>query len=303
MPPSPLTNPNENTIKQQNTNQQELREIRQLWKELGFPSSSSQLQRTLTVSNNDHTDSIIAPTTGVWQPILCIGFGAALLFNIGILCSLPPVLRGRGKFPLKKNNCRRRLWIIFVFAQRLKHCIPGAPFLPTYEKNMIHMFQQLRNEPQFMKRHHRVMMNHKDCNGNENENIVFVDLGSGDGRIVFHAAYREQLFTKCIGYEINPFLHYYAIIKQQYYRMIFPRRNHNATSALSATEAATILPPIQTEFYIRDLWKVNLQNVNVVAVVRILFEIGSRDILILSFFAKRKCILIIPPVFFCHGTP
>ena len=167
------------------------------------------------------------------------------------------------------------------------------------------MFQQLRNEPQFMNLYHRVVTarnstnqpsssmtatvaeqvttikNNRDIDNDESadkEKIVFVDLGSGDGRIVFHAAHKEQLFTNCIGYEINPFLHYYAILKQQCYKcrtIIFPQtRNHS-----TATTSTTTLPPphnigsVTTEFYLRDLWKVNLQNVNVVAVVRYLVRI------------------------------
>ena len=155
---------------------------------------------------------------------------------------------------------------------------------------MIHMFQQLRNEPQFMNQYHRVVTarntsnrpstrinrsgNYINNNNNDNENkIVFVDLGSGDGRIVFHAAYREQLFTNCIGYEINPFLHGYAILKQQLYKcysMLFPPQNQN-TPSTPIMSTTTIPSPrigsIQTEFHLRDLWNVNLQNVNVVAVV------------------------------------
>ena len=170
----------------------------------------------------------------------------------------------------------------------------GAPYLPTYEKNMIHMFEQLRNEPQFMKQYHRVVSaqntkksqlnisnriqssssSNGNGNGNHENKLVFVDLGSGDGRMVFHAAYREQLFTRCIGYEINPFLHAYAILKQQVYRcqsLLFPqlyRSTTVTTTPTSTTMSSSQIGPIQTEFYLRDLWKVNLQNVNVVAVVR-----------------------------------
>ena len=146
------------------------------------------------------------------------------------------------------------------------------------------MFQQLRNEPQFMKLYQRVMMarnpsnqqsrinnNTSNSNSNNEKKITFVDLGSGDGRIVFHAAYREQLFTNCIGYEINPFLHSYAILKQQLYKchnMLFPRLEANTTTAPATTTLfSSRCGRIQTEFYLRDLWNVNLRNVNVVAVV------------------------------------
>ena len=39
--------------------------------------------------------------------------------------------------------------------------------------------------------------------GKQDSNLTFVDLGSGDGRVVFRAA-REGLFDNCVGYEINP---------------------------------------------------------------------------------------------------
>lgn len=84
------------------------------------------------------------------------------------------------------------------------------------------------------------------------EEVIFVDLGSGDGRVVFRAA-REQLFTLCIGYEINPLLHVYALAQ----RFIFNSIMHPS----SAT---------RTQFFLRDLWNVNLHNVDVVVVVRFL---------------------------------
>ena len=92
-------NQNELTTKQQNNNQQELRELQQLWKELGISSSSIQQDDGRVKYDHQHgVDAPTAPTrsTSAWQPLLCLGFGTAVLFNIGILCSLPPVLRGRG---------------------------------------------------------------------------------------------------------------------------------------------------------------------------------------------------------------
>ena len=41
--------------------------------------------------------------------------------------------------------------------------------------------------------------------------LVFGDLGSGDGRLVFRAAREKDLFRRAIGYEMNPFLHVVSI--------------------------------------------------------------------------------------------
>jgi Histone methylation protein DOT1 len=91
--------------------------------------------------------------------------------------------------------------------------------------------------------------------------IVFVDLGSGDGRVVFRAA-QEQLFTLCIGYEINPLLHLYALMQRLFRTMI---RRQTITSTTAAT--TNYNNDTETQFYLRDLWNVNLSNANVVAVV------------------------------------
>jgi tRNA G46 methylase TrmB len=108
------------------------------------------------------------------------------------------------------------------------------------------MFQQLRNEPTFMAQLQKSRLNPTNGAGASDE-IIFVDLGSGDGRVVFRAA-REQLFTVCIGYEINPLLHAYAMTQRFIFNLI--QR-----------------PSTRTQFYVRDLWNVSLHNVNVVAVV------------------------------------
>jgi hypothetical protein len=96
------------------------------------------------------------------------------------------------------------------------------------------MFSQLRADPRFAQRIQR---------GNK---LQFVDLGSGDGRIVFHAA-NEKLFHMSVGYEINPLLHIFASAK----RFLKGPQTWRATN-----------------FYLRDIWKVELKDVDVVAVVR-----------------------------------
>jgi len=108
----------------------------------------------------------------------------------------------------------------------------GAPFLPTATKGLDTMFKQLRRQPCFVQKLHR------------KEDVNFFDLGSGDGRVVFRAA-REGLFTKSLGFEINPLLHAWAV----------SRRIAQAPKYWNTTR-----------FTLRDLWSVDLSNADVVAV-------------------------------------
>jgi hypothetical protein len=107
----------------------------------------------------------------------------------------------------------------------------GAPYLPTSSKNIESMFRALRNLPSIKK---KIEMKHK---------IQFVDLGSGDGRVVFRAA-RENLFHRNIGYEINPVLHGFASVR----RVVQPKYWSN------------------TNFFMQDLWKINLSKSHIIAV-------------------------------------
>lgn len=108
----------------------------------------------------------------------------------------------------------------------------GAPYLPTVSRSSNVMWERIRSSPSIKSRLK---------NG---ESLTFVDLGSGDGRLVFQAA-RQNMFAKSIGYEINPVLHGFAAGR----RMIQAPMYWGKTS-----------------FAIRDLWKVSLHNVDVVAV-------------------------------------
>jgi Histone methylation protein DOT1 len=100
------------------------------------------------------------------------------------------------------------------------------------------MFAQLRKEPKFMEQQQK--------EGGAKKLLNFVDLGSGDGRIVFRAA-QENLFTLSIGYEINPLLHLFA----------------SSQRILLGPQAWS-----STRFYLCDLWNVDLRDADVVAVVR-----------------------------------
>ena len=96
------------------------------------------------------------------HPMIVLGLGSAFVLNLGMILSLPPVLRGK-----------------------------GAPYLPTFSKKLQQMFEPLSSS--------------------KKQYQTFVDLGSGDGRVVFAAARQTHLFQKkCIGYEINPgMLHFF----------------------------------------------------------------------------------------------
>jgi hypothetical protein len=109
----------------------------------------------------------------------------------------------------------------------------GAPYLPTKRTNLDRMFAQLRP------------LLSETCN-NSKSKPTFVDLGSGDGRVVFRAA-RENMFSNCTGYEINPLLHGFAQLRK------------------------TLTPKYwrTTSFALGDIWKVDLTKTDVVAVVRL----------------------------------
>lgn len=105
----------------------------------------------------------------------------------------------------------------------------GAPYLPTFKSKLNVMFDMIRAQVQ-----QRSILNRK---------MQFVDLGSGDGRVVFRAA-REGMFNQCHGYEINPTLHLFA----QTRKMITPKYWRTA------------------RFECGDLWKIQLRKYDVVAV-------------------------------------
>eukprot|EP01111_Echinosteliopsis_oligospora_P014774 TRINITY_DN5659_c0_g1_i1.p1 TRINITY_DN5659_c0_g1~~TRINITY_DN5659_c0_g1_i1.p1 ORF type:complete len:149 (-),score=33.33 TRINITY_DN5659_c0_g1_i1:229-675(-) len=78
----------------------------------------------------------------------------------------------------------------------------GAPYVRTKRQTMDLAFTMIKP--------HLGPFSHK----------TFVDLGSGDGRAVVEAA--RKGFGKCIGYEINPFLYLYSMIKSAFF--LGPRR-------------------------------------------------------------------------------
>lgn len=105
----------------------------------------------------------------------------------------------------------------------------GAPYLPTFSNKLNVMFDLIKQ--------------HVKKNNNNESSLKFVDLGSGDGRVVFRAA-REGIFQKSVGYEINPALHLMVKVRQ----LLTPKYWSS------------------TEFHLGDLWKIKLHKYDVVAV-------------------------------------
>lgn len=97
----------------------------------------------------------------------------------------------------------------------------GAPYLPSFSKSISFIFDEALPA---------VMPN--ITTDNLINNIVVVDLGSGDGRVVIEAARRGY---RAIGYEINPFLVLFSIVNAA----ITPKKGGSAT------------------FCWLDIWKVN----------------------------------------------
>lgn len=107
----------------------------------------------------------------------------------------------------------------------------GAPYLPTFKNNLNITFDLVRRQLALRKK------------AVVTSELRFVDLGSGDGRVVFRAA--REGFGKSTGYEINAALHFWA----------------SARRLIQAPKYWT-----KTSFSMRDLWTVNLADCDVIAV-------------------------------------
>ncbi|KAL7536830.1 hypothetical protein ACHAXR_007417 [Thalassiosira sp. AJA248-18] len=176
--------------------------------------SSTTTTSTIKTYNNPEKnhDYINDQEEYKYNPIL-LGIGGTLFLlpHLAVLLSLPPVLRGR-----------------------------GAPYLPTFGNKLNTMFDLIRSHAMHRSaKKYSTMPKHTQ----QQSQLRFVDLGSGDGRVVFRAA-REGIFHKSVGYEINPALHLFANLR----KIITPR--YWST----------------TNFYMRDLWKIQLHQYDVVAV-------------------------------------
>ena len=163
-----------------------------------------------TEVHDDSTTTILPSSTTSNKILLGIGGTLFLLPHLAVILSLPPVLQRR-----------------------------GAPYLPTFATKLNVMFD-------LIKRH--IATANKNNSGSKTSiqqlsSLNFVDLGSGDGRVVFRAA-REGMFQKSVGYEINPALHMWVKFRQ----LVTPKYWSS------------------TDFYLGDLWKIKLHNYDVVAV-------------------------------------
>ena len=127
-------------------------------------------------SKNNELNNTDNSSTNPWVTMSLAG--AFVIAHGAVLLSLPPVLRGK-----------------------------GAPFLPTTSENMDKMFRLIRKQPQIMRKLQRQQNNELSnsvASSASNSQMKFVDLGSGDGRMVFRSAREKNLFGCSVGYEINP---------------------------------------------------------------------------------------------------
>lgn len=187
------------------------------------------------------SDSESSTSKSSLHPAFAVGLGGIFILNVAAILSLPPVLRGK-----------------------------GAPYLPTFTKKLDVMFLQLCKEPSITRKLA------------QKQPIRFCDLGSGDGRVVFRAA-REGMFERSIGYEINPrmFIHVPSV-----WLSVSGCRAGNTHSLspvlhLFAQCRRCFQPKYwsSTAFFMRDLWKVQLHDIDVVAVYGlnpIMDELGAK---------------------------
>ena len=178
--------------------------------------------------------------------------GAFVIAHGAILLSLPPVIRGK-----------------------------GAPFLPTSNENMDRIFRLIKKQPQI-----RLKLQKQKTATKLNSPALalkFVDLGSGDGRMVFRSAREPNLFQKSIGYEINPG-NLYSLFKKTHLLnecwcideiinpyFSFPCGLCTKSKVLHIFAQTRKVVQFSsyysnTFFYRKDLWSINLSNIDVIAV-------------------------------------
>ena len=93
------------------------------------------------------------------SPSILFFLGCLGLLHGAMLFSLPPVLKQK-----------------------------GAPYLPTSQKGVTAMFQLIQQHPHVLKR-----LKQRRASVDGGGGLQFVDLGSGDGRVVFAGCQRGQI--------------------------------------------------------------------------------------------------------------
>lgn len=106
-----------------------------------------------------------------------------------------------------------------VIAVFLLTVVFGAPYVPSLRKDLDKSFDDL-----FVK--------------NSKENKVFIDLGSGDGKVLLKA--REFGFQDIRGYEINPFLVLISKYRTRHFRDTIKIYNNNFFNIKTIPDNAVI---------------------------------------------------------------
>jgi hypothetical protein len=213
----------------------------------------------------DYVDYNSSMCSSVSEWMIPTVFGSILLVNVGFLWSVVPAVRGRGApyVPTKSANAD------IMFSQLRRHMLVESLKSLTLPPSVLSQQQQnhyveQRQRLKCLSLQHVHEKSREDGSKLQEDRIrkinkrIFVDLGSGDGRLVFRAA-REGLFDLCIGYEINPFLFWYSrllnVIRYYYYNVA------SLTIPSRRIEHGT-----QVQFFQQSLWEVNLHHAHVVSI-------------------------------------
>ena len=140
----------------------------------------------------------------------------------------------------------------------------GAPFVPTLQKTLDIVFDIA------LPKH---LISESNVNSND---IIVVDLGSGDGRVAIAAA---KYGYAAIGYEINPILVLYSKLKWYY---------HLFTNRINAKEIG------RASFHCKNIWSIKtLKDANVIFVYGLypimkelsakIWNEGNDDVIVISY--------------------
>jgi hypothetical protein len=133
-------------------------------------------------------------------------FGTVVLINVGFLYSAIPAIRGRGAPYVSTSTENAK-----IMFQQLRRYLPNRTNVESHSR--AGSLTQPMGSSFSLKHHSLEALPLSHQNHTSPNSFVFVDLGSGDGRLVLRAA-QEGIFTACIGYELNPLLVWYSRIRQ-----------------------------------------------------------------------------------------